>query len=136
MAGHMVVDKASFQQMVTREVRKGVDTNLRQMRAQADERLFNAHDTLERDRFAVAELLKAAVEIERRQIRDLIEKGRKKKQEEVGSVSSSSGTGGGNEELLSSLERVLDDGQRKLDVIFTNPFFRKEEEEEPTTSGQ
>ena len=120
----MVVDKSNFQRLVNDKVSKAVDLQVRKVRAQADERIFHAHEVFDRDRLAIAQLLKTNIELEEAKLGSLVEHAleRRKAGEDVDA-----------DDLLKKLSSVLEDHKRVFTVLFSNPFFceaKPEEEEE------
>jgi len=123
------VDKSNFQRLVNDKVSKAVDLQVRKVRAQADERIFHAHEVFDRDRLAIAQLLKTNIELEEAKLGSLVEHAleRRKAGEDVDA-----------DDLLKKLSSVLEDHKHVFTVLFSNPFFceAKPEEEEPTEEAE
>ncbi|KAL6049510.1 hypothetical protein QOT17_020390 [Balamuthia mandrillaris] len=133
--GHMIVDKSRFQTLINDKVAQATDLNLRKLRAQADERIFRAEAALEKDRMAVAELLRSTIEMERGKLMELIEREKSKKKGEGEGEAAAKDKLMDSEELLVEMEKILLGQKRVLDVVFNSPFFRPRLEGEDEGEG-
>jgi len=123
----MVVNKGNFQQLVNDKVSKAVDLSMRKLRAQADERIFHAHEVFDKDRIAIAQLLRANIDMERTKVLSIVnsaEEARKK------------GEAVDVDELLKKMSAILDEHQRVFDVLFTNPFFSEKSSFDADEQGE
>jgi hypothetical protein len=142
VAGHIVVDKTHFQDMMAREVRKQVDAAIRQLQARLslltsdpapaalththvaqakrDEPVFRAHDAFARDRQMIAALLRDKIGGQREQLRAL--------------VAGHTQRGKEKHELLSALTAFMDEDQKLWEGILAHPFFHVPQHDDPDAS--
>lgn len=122
----MVVDKNNFQRLVNDKVNKAVDLQMRKVRAQADEKIFHAHEVFDRDRLAIAHLLKTNIQLEEAKLMAIIDSALQRRR---------NGDTVDPDQLLKNLSASLEDHKRIFEVLFSNPFFCEEKREEEETAA-
>ena len=106
--GHMIVDKNAYQKLLNEKV----ETAVKDIKIQSDEKICKALEVVEKERREVAEILKATIQQQRKNLNNLI-------------AQSNAST---LDDFVKQLKTTLAEQDQALSILFTSPLFRESEE--------